>query len=149
MKSLPNWIENMAGLSEEASEIVAEFQFLDDWDDRYQYLIGMGRKLPPLDAAIMTEENRLRGCQSVVHFKADFADGHMRYQAGCDAAIVQGLIALMMRVYSGRTPDEILANPPHFLTEIGLDEHLSPTRKNGLASMVTAIMDAAQDHAGK
>jgi cysteine desulfuration protein SufE len=70
----------------------------------------------------------------------------MRYQAGSDAAIVQGLIALMMRVYSGRAPDEILANPPSFLTEIGLDEHLSPTRKNGLASMVTAIMDAARNY---
>ena len=139
----------MAGLSEEAREIVDEFQFLDDWDDRYQHLIGMGRKLPPLDAAMMTEENRLRGCQSVVHFKADYANGHMWYQAGSDAAIVQGLIALMMRVYSGRTPDEILAHPPHFLTEIGLDEHLSPTRKNGLASMVTAIMDAAKHHAQK
>jgi cysteine desulfuration protein SufE len=136
----------MTGLSEEAREIVEEFQFLDDWDDRYQYLIGMGRKLPALDAAIMTEENRLKGCQSVVHFKADFADGYMRYQAGSDAAIVQGLIALMMRVYSGRAPDEILANPPSFLTEIGLDEHLSPTRKNGLASMVTAIMDAARNY---
>ena len=139
----------MAGLSEEAREIVDEFQFLDDWDDRYQYLIGMGRKLPPLDAAVMTDENRLRGCQSVVHFTSDFADGHMIYQAGSDAAIVQGLIALMMRVYSGRTPDEILAHPPHFLREIGLDDHLSPTRKNGLASMVTAIMNAAQDHASK
>lgn len=126
-----------------AEEIVDEFAFFDDWEERYQHLIDLGRKLPPLDPAFMTEENRLRGCQSVVHFKADYEDPLMQFHAGSDAAIVQGLIALMLRVYSGQTPQDILATPPEFLQQIGLDEHLSPTRKNGLASLVTAIMTAA------
>jgi len=127
-----------------AAEIVDEFRFFDDWEDRYQHLIDLGRRLPPLDARYKTEENRLRGCQSVVHFKAEYDAPHMRFYAGSDAAIVQGLIALMLRVYSGQEPADILATQPDFLHEIGLDEHLSPTRKNGLASLVTAIMDAAR-----
>lgn len=135
-------------LAETAQEIVDEFDFLDDWEERYQHLIAMGRSLSPLDAAIMIEENRLRGCQSVVHFKADYSDGRMKYQAGSDAAIVQGLIALLIRVYSGQRPVDILAFPPDFLQQIGLDEHLSPTRKNGLASMITAIMAEAKARAG-
>lgn len=126
-----------------AEEIVEEFSFFDDWEDRYQHLIDLGRKLPVLDPALMTEDNRLRGCQSVVHFKAEYADPLMQFHAGSDAAIVQGLIALMLRVYSGQTPASILATPPEFLKQIGLDEHLSPTRKNGLAALVTAIMSAA------
>ena len=135
-------------LADEAARIVGEFQFFSDWEERYQYLIAMGRKLPPLDAAICVEENRLYGCQSVVYFKADFCDGVMRYQATSDAAIVQGLIALILRVYSGQKPDAILAHPPEFLKEIGLDEHLSPTRKSGLAAMMGALMDAARAHCG-
>ena len=135
-------------LAEEAANIVGEFQFFSDWEERYQYLIAMGRKLPPLDAGICVEENRLYGCQSVVYFKADFCDGVMRYQATSDAAIVQGLIALILRVYSGQKPDAILAHPPDFLKEIGLDEHLSPTRKSGLAAMMGALMDAARAHCG-
>ncbi|OUU48573.1 MAG: Fe-S metabolism protein SufE [Candidatus Puniceispirillum sp. TMED52] len=132
------------GLADAAQDIVDEFDFLDDWEERYQHLIGMGRALTPLDTAIMTDDNRLRGCQSVVHFKADYSDGLMHYQAGSDAAIVQGLIALLMRVYSGQRPDDILEFQPQFLQQIGLDEHLSPTRKNGLASMITAIMAEAK-----
>ena len=128
-----------------AEEIVDEFSFFDDWEDRYQHLIDLGRKLPKLDPDLMVEDNRLRGCQSVVHFKADFDTPLMSYRAGSDAAIVQGLIALMLRVYSDQTPASILATPPAFLQQIGLDEHLSPTRKNGLASLVTAIMSAAAE----
>ena len=135
-------------LADEAARIVGEFQFFGDWEERYQYLIAMGRKLPPLDDAVCVEENRLYGCQSVVYFKADFCDGVMRYQATSDAAIVQGLIALILRVYSGQKPDAILAHPPEFLKEIGLDEHLSPTRKSGLAAMMGALMDAARAHCG-
>ena len=133
-------------LADEAARIVGEFQFFGDWEERYQYLIAMGRKLPPLDDAICVEENRLYGCQSVVYFKADFCDGVMRYQATSDAAIVQGLIALILRVYSGQKPEAILAHPPDFIKEIGLDEHLSPTRKSGLAAMMGALMDAARAH---
>ena len=129
--------------STQAQEIIDEFTFLDDWEERYQHLIDLGRRLPPLDEAHKVEENRLRGCQSVVHFRAEFDDPLLRFHAGSDAAIVQGLIALLLRVYSGRTPDEILKTEAEFLSRIGLDSHLSPTRKTGLASMLTAIKAAA------
>ena len=126
-----------------ASEIIDEFGFLDDWEDRYQHLIDLGRMLPPLPAQYESEEYRLRGCQSVVHFAAETQDGEITFHAGSDAAIVQGLIALLLRVYSGRTPSEIRETGAGFLGEIGLDSHLSPTRKTGLASMLTAIKTAA------
>ena len=126
-----------------ASEIIDEFGFLDDWEDRYQHLIDLGRKLPPLPAQYESEEYRLRGCQSVVHFAAETQDGEITFHAGSDAAIVQGLIALLLRVYSGRTASEIRETGAGFLGEIGLDSHLSPTRKTGLASMLTAIKTAA------
>ena len=131
-------------VAEQAEDIVAEFAFFDDWEERYQHLINLGRRLPALDDGYKTEEHRLRGCQSVVHFAAEYDDPVINFYAGSDAAIVQGLIAIMMRVYSGQKPEDIVATPPDFLHQIGLDEHLSPTRKNGLASMVTAIMAAAQ-----
>ncbi|NCF49317.1 MAG: SufE family protein [Bacteroidetes bacterium] len=127
-----------------AAEITDEFSFLDDWEDRYQHLIDLGRKLPPLDAQYKSEEFRLRGCQSVVHFAAEQKDDEIVFHAGSDAAIVQGLIALLIRVYSGRTAEEIRETEAHFLTDIGLDSHLSATRKTGLASMLTAIKAAAQ-----
>ena len=130
--------------SEQAREIVDEFAFFDDWEERYQHLIALGRKLPDLDASYKTEENRLRGCQSLVHFKAEYDAPLLHFRAASDAAIVQGLIALLLRVYSGQRPEDILATEPAFLAEIGLDEHLSPTRKNGLASLVGAIRSEAE-----
>ena len=126
-----------------AREIVDEFGFFDDWEERYQYLISLGRKLPSLDEGYRIEENELSGCQSLVHFKAEYDAQIMRFYADSDAAIVQGLIAVMLRVYSERTPQDILATPPEFIAQIGFDEHLSPTRKNGLAALVSAIMAAA------
>ena len=126
-----------------ASEIIDEFGFLDDWEDRYQLLIDFGRRLPPLPAQYASDQYRLRGCQSVVHFAAETDDGEITFHAGSDAAIVQGLIALLLRVYSGRTAEEIRDTESTFLGEIGLDSHLSPTRKTGLASMLTAIKAAA------
>ena len=133
----------MTRAAEAASEIIDEFDFLDDWEDRYQLLIDLGRRVPPLPAQYKTDDHRLRGCQSVVHFAAETSDGEIIFHAGSDAAIVQGLIALLLRVYSGRTPDEIRATEAAFLSEIGLDSHLSPTRKTGLASMLAAIKAAA------
>jgi len=126
-----------------ASEIIDEFGFLDDWEDRYKLLIDLGRRLPPLPAQYASDEYRLRGCQSVVHFAAETDNGEITFHAGSDAAIVQGLIALRMRDYSGRTAEEIRKTEATFLGEIGLDSHLSPTRKTGLASMLTAIKAAA------
>jgi cysteine desulfuration protein SufE len=136
---------HMNTAQQEADEIVEEFSFFDDWADRYQHLIDQGRRLKPMEAALQTEENQLKGCQSVVYFSADCDDGgRVHFSAASDAAIVQGLIALLLRVYSARPAQEILALSPDFLEKIGLDKHLSPTRKNGLASMVEAIKNAAQ-----
>ena len=130
-----------------AEEIVEEFSFFDDWADRYQHLIDQGRRLAPLDPVYQIEENQLKGCQSVVYFTSMCDEGgEVHFRASSDAAIVQGLIALLLRVYSARPPQEILALSPDFLEKIGLDKHLSPTRKNGLASMVEAIRHAAQHH---
>ena len=130
--------------AEAATEITEEFGFLDDWEDRYQLLIDQGRRLSPLPSHYHQDEYRLRGCQSIVHFAAEkSANDEIVFHAASDAAIVQGLIALLLRVYSGRTAEEIRATEPEFLREIGLDSHLSATRKNGLASMVTASKAAA------
>ncbi len=127
-----------------AAEIIEEFGFLDDWEDRYQLLIDQGRRLAPLPSQYLQDEYRLSGCQSVVHFAAERSvDGEIIFHAASDAAIVQGLIALLLRVYSGRTAEEIRQTEPEFLRDIGLDSHLSATRKTGLASMVTAIKVAA------
>ena len=132
---------------QEAEEIIDEFSFFDDWADRYQHLIDQGRRLNPLGPSYQIEENQLKGCQSVVYFTSMCdAGGRVHFSASSDAAIVQGLIALLLRVYSERPPQEILALSPDFLEKIGLDKHLSPTRKNGLASMVKAIKQAAQHH---
>lgn len=130
---------------QEAEEIIEEFSFFDDWADRYQHLIDQGRHLTPIKAEYQQEAYKLKGCQSVVYFAAEYdQDGRVHYSAASDAAIVQGLIALLLRVYSGRMAEEIRALHPDFLEKIGLDKHLSPTRKNGLASMVSAIKAAAQ-----
>ena len=132
--------------SAEAEVIADEFGFFDDWEDRYQMLIDQGRKLAPLPEKYRQDDFRLRGCQSVVYFAAerDAAD-KITFMAQSDAAIVQGLVALLLRVYSGRTAKEIRETELEFLTKIGLDSHLSATRKNGLASMLNAIKSAAAE----
>ena len=129
----------------EAAAIVEEFGFFDDWEDRYQLLIDQGRKLTPFPGHLRDESHRLRGCQSVVYFTAERDSSDVvTFMAESDAAIVQGLVALLLRVYSGRPATEIRETEPKFLAEIGLDSHLSATRKNGLASMLSAIKSAAQ-----
>ena len=132
--------------SAEAEAITNEFGFFDDWEDRYQMLIDQGRKLAPLPEKYRHDDFRLRGCQSVVYFavERDSAD-KITFMAQSDAAIVQGLVALLLRVYSGRSAKEIREIEPEFLTKIGLDSHLSATRKNGLASMLNAIKSAAAE----
>ena len=128
----------------EAAAIVEEFGFFDDWEDRYQLLIDQGRKLAPFPAHLRNDSYRLRGCQSVVYFTFDRNGSDIiTFQAESDAAIVQGLVALLLRVYSGRSASEIRDTEPSFLGKIGLDSHLSATRKNGLASMLGAIKTAA------
>ena len=120
-------------------ELIADFELFDDWMDRYQYLIDLGRRLPEFPAELQTEENRIRGCQSQVWFVADEKDGRLEFRATSDAAIVSGLIALLLRLYSGRYPQDILDTPPDFVKALELESHLSPTRSNGLSSMLAAI----------
>jgi cysteine desulfuration protein SufE len=120
-------------------EVIAEFAFFDDWMDRYQYLIDLGRRLPDLTDAELVDENKIKGCQSQVWLLASQEDGRLEFRATSDAAIVSGLIAVLLRIYSGRRPDDILSTPPDFISALNLEQHLSPTRSNGLAAMLTAI----------
>ncbi len=126
-------------------EVVEEFAFFDDWMDRYQYLIDLGRRLPALAESELVEENKIKGCQSQVWFVAAQEDGRLTFRAISDAAIVSGLIALLLRIYSGRRPEDILNTPASFVTELNLEQHLSPTRSNGLAAMLKAIRSFAQE----
>jgi cysteine desulfuration protein SufE len=126
-------------------EIVEEFSLFDDWMDRYQYLIDLGRRLPEFPEELRTDENRIRGCQSQVWFVAEEKDGRLHFQAISDAAIVSGLIALLLRLYSGRYPRDILDTPPDFVDALQLQSHLSPTRSNGLSSMLQAIRKFAAE----
>jgi len=138
----------MAGEVQAAQqEIVEEFGLFDDWMDRYQYIIDLGRRLPEFPEALRTEENRIRGCQSQVWFVAKQEDGRLYFQAISDAAIVSGLIALLLRLYSGREPQDILDSPPDFVQALQLESHLSPTRSNGLNSMLQAIRGFAAEAA--
>lgn len=121
------------------AEVIAEFAFFDDWVDRYQYLIDLGRRLPALATSELVEANKIKGCQSQVWFVAEQDDGRLHFRANSDAAIVSGLIALLLRIYSGRRPQDILDTTPGFVTELKLEQHLSPTRSNGLAAMLQAI----------
>ena len=134
-------------IAETEAEIIDEFELLDGWMERYQYLIDMGRRLPALDLADKSDDNRLAGCQSQVWLVSELVDGRLQLRADSDAAIVSGLIALLLRLYDGRTPAEILATEPGFVTALGLDQHLSPTRSNGLAAMLDAIRRHAAGHA--
>ena len=120
-------------------DVIKEFAYFDDWMDRYQYLIDLGRRLPPLTASELVDENKIKGCQSQVWFVADRHDGRLTFRAISDAAIVSGLIALLLRIYSGRYPQDILDTPPNFVVALELEQHLSATRSNGLASMLNAI----------
>ena len=126
-------------------EIIEEFRFFDDWMDRYQYLIDMGRRLPELPEGERIDANKIRGCQSQVWFVAEQEDGRLKFRAISDAAIVSGLIALLLRIYSGRKPQEILDTEPDFVAALELEQHLSPTRSNGLSSMLQAIRNFAAE----
>ena len=124
--------------------IVDEFSFFSDWTERYQYLIDLGRKLPPFPDALKTEANKVQGCQSQVWLVAEGGAARLDFLAISDSAIVSGLIALLLRVYSGRSAREILDTEPRFVEAIGLAKHLSPTRSNGLAAMLGVIKAKAR-----
>ncbi|HET6545530.1 MAG TPA: SufE family protein [Rhodanobacteraceae bacterium] len=119
--------------------IAEEFAFFDDWTERYQYLIDLGRKLPEFPDDARDEQHKVHGCQSQVWLLAEGDAGSVQLRAVSDSAIVSGLIALLLRVYSGRSAAEILATEPQFIENIGLARHLSPTRSNGLAAMLATI----------
>lgn len=123
-------------INEVQDEVIAEFNDFDDWMDRYQLLIDLGNEQEPLDEQYKTEQNLIEGCQSRVWLQADEADGRITFRAESDALIVKGIIALLIKVLSGHTPDEILNADLYFIDRIGLHEHLSPTRSNGLLAMV-------------
>ena len=127
----------------EQDEIIDEFGFFPEWLDRYQYLIDLGRKLPPLDESEKTDDKLLSGCQSQVWLHLEGNADKITIRANSDAAIVSGLIALLTRVYSGCSAQQALETEPYFIEAIGLSSHLSPTRANGLHSMLKAIKEYA------
>jgi len=135
----------MNEVEQAGQELVEEFGLFDNWVDRYQYIIDLGRQLPPFPSEWQTEDHRLHGCQSQVWLHTETAGDRLRFQAISDSAIVSGLIAILKRVYDGRRAAEIVATPPDFISRIGLDQHLSPTRSNGLAAMLGAIRAAAAE----
>ena len=126
-------------INDKQDEIIEEFQDLDDWMDRYQLLIDMGNDQPPLDEQYKTEQNLIDGCQSRVWLQADFDGERMHLQAESDALIVKGIVTLLIRVFDNQTPQDILDADLYFIERIGLREHLSPTRSNGLVAMVKQI----------
>ena len=126
----------MATINEKQDEIIDEFSGFDDWLDRYQLLIDLGGEQPSLDEQYKTDNNLIEGCQSRVWLQADYIDGKVFFRAESDALIVKGIVALLIKVYSGHIPDEILSSDLYFVEAIGLKEHLSPTRSNGLLSMI-------------
>ncbi len=123
-------------INEEQDEVIEEFTDFTDWMDKYQLLIDLGNDEKPLDTKYKIESNLIDGCQSRVWLQADYKDGKIQFTAESDALIVKGIIALLIRVLSGHTPDEILNADLYFIDKIGLKEHLSPTRSNGLLAMM-------------
>jgi cysteine desulfuration protein SufE len=120
-------------------EIIEEFEMFEDWMQRYEYIIESGKTLPAIDPEHKTEDALIKGCQSKVWLRGDYRDGKLFFTADSDAILTKGIIALLLRVYSGQAPKDILDAEPFFIDEIGLKEHLSPTRANGLLSMVKQI----------
>lgn len=130
-------------IQEVEQEIVEEFALFDSWDDKYEYIIDMGKKLPALADVHKVEANKVRGCQSTVWLAAREDNGKIFFEADSDAVIVKGLISMLIRVLSGRTPDEIIHAPLGFIQEIGMTTHLAQTRSNGLLSMVKQMKNYA------
>lgn len=130
-------------IQEAENEIVEEFALFDSWDDKYEYIIDLGKKLPALADQHKTDENRVKGCQSTVWLVAEYKDGKIFYSADSDAVIVKGLISMLIRVLSGRKPDEIINAPLGFIQQIGMTSHLAQTRSNGLLSMVKQMKNYA------
>ncbi len=123
-------------INELQDQIIDEFSVFDDWMDKYALLIDLGNSLPPLDERYKTESNLIEGCQSRVWLQADYVDGKIIFQGESDAVIVKGIVSLLIQILSGHTPQEIIDADLYFIERVGLKEHLSPTRSNGLVAMV-------------
>lgn len=132
-------------LEEKKQEVLADFSLYEEWLDKYEYLIELGKGLPPFPEEKKTEENLIKGCQSRVWLSAEERDGKLYFDADSDAIITKGIISLLVGVYSGRSRAEIAADDFGFIAEIGLKENLSPTRANGLASMIETIKNLAKN----
>ncbi len=143
LTTCPSFVEtphcDVSTINELQDQVIEEFEGFDDWMDKYQMLIDLGNDLEPLDEQYKTPQNLIDGCQSRVWLQADYLDGRIRLQAESDALIVKGIIALLIRVLDNHTPQEILDADLYFIPRIGLSEHLSPTRANGLLAMVKQI----------
>lgn len=136
-------------IEEKQQEIIDEFSVYDDWMDKYEYIIELGKDLPIIDSDYKTSDRLIDGCQSKVWLHSEMKDGVMHYTADSDAIIAKGIIALLIRVLNDEKPEVIAKNDLHFIKEIGLQEHLSPTRANGLASMVKKMKLSALEEASK
>lgn len=136
-------------LKEKQDRIIRQFELLGEWPERYKFIIKQGQKLDPLDESKKTEDNLVRGCQSQVWLDTELDDERIIFRADSDAAITKGLVALLVNFYSGETPDEILSTDPEFIKKIGMQDHLSPTRSNGLASMVKQMKIYAMAYKSK
>ncbi|HWI94128.1 MAG TPA: SufE family protein [Flavisolibacter sp.] len=130
-------------IEEIEQEIIEEFSLFDSWDDKYEYIIDLGKKLPVLEDQHKRDENKVRGCQSTVWLVADYKDRRIYYKADSDAMIVKGLISMLIRVLSGQTPDDIVNAKLDFIREIGMMSHLAQTRSNGLLAMVKQMKNYA------
>jgi cysteine desulfuration protein SufE len=130
-------------IQEIENEIVEEFALFDSWDDKYEYIIDLGKKLPVLEEKYKLDENKVRGCQSTVWLVADYIDGKVYFKADSDAIIVKGLISMLIRVLTGHTPDEIIQASLGFIQQIGMTTHLAQTRSNGLLAMVKQMKNYA------
>jgi len=135
--------EPQTSITEVEQELVDEFGLFDSWDDKYEYIIDMGKKLPRLEDHYKKDDNKIKGCQSTVWLAAEENNGRIWFKADSDAMIVKGLISMLVRVFSGRTPDEIIDDKLDFIREIGMTSHLAQTRSNGLLSMVKQIKNYA------
>ena len=129
----------MASIQDIQNEIVEEFAMFDDWMDRYEYMIDLGKSIPVIDEQYKTDDNIIKGCQSKVWVHADLDDDKVNFSADSDAIITKGIIAILIRAWSGQQPADIITANTDFIDEIGLKEHLSPTRANGLVSMIKQL----------
>ena len=139
-------------ITEAQQEIIEEFALFDDWMDKYEHLIGLGKTLPLIDPQFKTDQYIIKGCQSKVWLRAEQQDGRVYFWADSDAIITKGIVSVLIRAFSGLSAQDIVNAPPDFIKEIGLNDHLSPTRANGLVSMIKqmklyATAFAAQNNA--